>query len=114
MGTIHDSVGIPFYFSPGIIRMATKHFNIRVYGRVQGVFFRASARSHADHLDLKGFAQNENDGSVYIEAEGEEENISKFIEWCHRGPERAEVEKVEVEEGPVMNFTTFDVNRGMY
>ncbi|MBA2422043.1 MAG: acylphosphatase, partial [Chitinophagales bacterium] len=41
-----------------------KHYNIRVYGKVQGVFFRASARRHAEMLGISGFAQNEDDGSV--------------------------------------------------
>ena len=94
--------------------MAVKHFNIRVHGRVQGVFFRASARSHAQALDISGFARNEADRSVYIEAEGEEENLKQFIEWCHRGPERAEVTNVEVEEANVENLSSFEVNRGMH
>ena len=91
-----------------------KTVGITIYGKVQGVFFRASARSHALHLDLTGIAQNESDGSVYMEVEGAEENLALFIEWCHRGPERAEVERVEVTEGTVKNFTEFDVNRGVF
>ena len=94
--------------------MAIKHFNIRVTGRVQGVFFRASARSHAEALEVLGFARNESDGSVYIEAEGEEENLNQFIRWCHRGPDRAEVTKVDAEESALKNFSSFEVNRGMF
>ena len=94
--------------------MAVKHFNIRVCGVVQGVFFRASARSHAQAMDISGFARNEKDGSVYIEAEGEEENLIQFIEWCHRGPERAEVTRVEVEESGFKNLPPFEVNRGIH
>ena len=90
-----------------------KHFNIRVFGKVQGVFFRASARVHAEALSVKGFAQNENDGSVYIEAEGSEESLKMFIEWCYRGSEHAEVTKVEAKESGIKNFTEFKVNRGM-
>jgi len=89
-------------------------YSIRVHGNVQGVFFRASARSHAEALSLNGFAQNESDGSVYMEVEGTEENLKLFVEWCHRGPERAVVEKVEVKEGAVKNFTDFKVNRHMW
>ena len=94
--------------------MRKEHYNIRVFGTVQGVFFRASARHRAGLLDITGFAQNEDDGSVYIEAEGSEENLRLFKEWCHEGPDRAAVEKVEVTEGPVMNYKTFEVNRGMH
>lgn len=94
--------------------MAHKHYNISVRGMVQGVFYRASARTHALALDLTGFAQNRHDGSVYIEAEGEEKSLLRFVEWCHRGPERAEVTAVEVEEGPLNHFSTFEVNRGKF
>ncbi|MBK9731392.1 MAG: acylphosphatase [Chitinophagaceae bacterium] len=90
-----------------------KHYSIRVYGKVQGVFFRASARHRAQLLDISGFTKNERDGSVYIEAEGSEKNLSLFIGWCHEGPERATVTNVEVKEGPVKNFTGFEVKRGM-
>ena len=94
--------------------MSLKHFNIRVYGMVQGVFFRESARTHAHALDINGFARNESDGSVYIEVEGEEENLKQFVEWCHRGPERADVMRVEVEESELENLPPFEVSRGIY
>lgn len=93
--------------------MKTKHYDIRVYGKVQGVFFRASARHRAQLLDLTGFTKNEQDGSVYIEAEGAEQNLSLFIAWCHEGPERAEVTNLEIAEGPLKNFSSFEVKRGL-
>ncbi|HAV11046.1 MAG TPA: acylphosphatase [Candidatus Moranbacteria bacterium] len=71
-----------------------KHLEIKIFGKVQGVFFRSSARQKAGELGLSGFAENLADGSVEIEAEGEEERLKEFLKWCHSGPERAEVEKV--------------------
>lgn len=85
-----------------------KHLNIKIFGLVQGVFFRVSAKEQADKLNLKGFARNESDGTVYIEAEGEKENLDKFIEWCKIGPTLANVEKIEVTKGDLKNFTGFD------
>ncbi len=85
-----------------------RHFNIKVFGQVQGVFFRTSAKEMADALDIKGFARNEPDGTVYIEAEGEEENLKKFLEWCKEGPNFARVERVEVVEGEVKKFLGFE------
>ena len=82
--------------------------------RTKGIFFRASARTHAQALDLNGYARNENDGSVYIEVEGDDQNLKQFIEWCHRGPERAVVAKVEVEESEIENLKSFEVNRGVW
>lgn len=84
-----------------------KHLNIKVYGQVQGVFFRASAKEMADALDIKGFTRNEPDRSVYIEAEGSGENLARFLAWCKRGPDSATVKKVDAKEGEVKNFTGF-------
>ncbi len=88
-----------------------KHFNIRVSGSVQGVFFRASTKTNADHLGIHGFVRNEPDGSVYIEAEGVEEKLTEFISWCKQGPKSAVVEKVDVKEAGAKNFTSFEIRR---
>ncbi len=88
-----------------------KHLNIHVYGRVQGVFYRATAMEIAANLGLKGFVRNEKDESVYIEAEGEEEKLNDFVDWCYIGPMRAKVERVIKEEGTMKNFTNFEVIR---
>ena len=74
---------------------------------MQGVFFRDSARRKAEELGIKGFARNEPDGAVYIEAEGPEEALEKLVNWCWEGPEMAKVDKVEIEEGDSVNFQNF-------
>lgn len=63
-----------------------EHVKIKISGKVQGVFFRASAKEQADALGVVGFAQNQPDGSLYIEAEGEEEALDKFVNWCKKSP----------------------------
>ncbi|HEY0654004.1 MAG TPA: acylphosphatase [Chryseosolibacter sp.] len=88
-----------------------KHLNITVAGRVQGVFFRASTKTSADHLDIKGFVKNQPDGSVYIEAEGEEKDLEKFISWCSQGPKAARVERCNIEEAGLEGFTEFVIQR---
>lgn len=88
-----------------------KHLNIQIYGRVQGVFYRTTAMDTANHLGIKGFARNERDGSVYIEAEGEEEKLKAFIDWCYEGPPRASVDRVIMEEAAMKNFSGFEVTR---
>ncbi|MDP2671930.1 MAG: acylphosphatase [Candidatus Daviesbacteria bacterium] len=85
-----------------------KHFNIKIYGRVQGVFFRVTAREQAHNLSIKGFAKNESDGTVYIEAEGEGKNLKKFLSWCKVGPDGAKVEKIKISEGLFKNFAEFE------
>lgn len=84
-----------------------RHLSIRVTGSVQGVFFRASARAEAERLGIAGYARNQEDGSVLIEAEGESEALDRFVAWCGRGPDLARVEAVEIHEGDPRHFSAF-------
>ncbi len=88
-----------------------KHVSIRVYGKVQGVFFRASTKETADELGINGSVRNEHDGSVSIEAEGDDETLDKFIEWCKKGPRLASVHRCDVMEGEFRGFRGFVVVR---
>ena len=51
------------------------------------------------------------DGSVYIEAEGNEEAINKLIEWCYVGPPRSKVTEVDAVESEVKGYRTFELKR---
>ena len=86
-----------------------KHINIKVTGKVQGVFFRASTKAVADQMGVKGLVKNEKDGSVYIEAEASETILEMFVEWCNEGPEKAKVEAVAVSDGEMKGFNNFEV-----
>ena len=88
-----------------------KHLNITVSGKVQGVYFRAATKAVADQLGIKGFALNKADGTVYIEAEAATWLLESFIEWCHEGPDRATVEKVESMEAEIAGFTDFIIKK---
>ena len=88
-----------------------QHHTIIVTGKVQGVFFRASTREQAIRLHIRGWVKNEADGSVRIEAEGEEAALQQLIEWCQQGPRRAQVAKVTAQPGEVMHYTDFTVRR---
>jgi acylphosphatase len=85
------------------------HYDIRVSGKVHGVFFRASARSEANRLGLQGFVRNEDDGTVYAEAEGPRESLDEFLVWCRQGPPHAMVESVKASTGEVQGFRGFHV-----
>ncbi len=86
-----------------------KHLNIHIYGGVQGVNFRYGAREKALALGVAGFARNEPDGSVYIEAEGKEAALKAFVEWCREGPPFAHVGRVDVQEGERKGYKDFTV-----
>jgi acylphosphatase len=89
-----------------------KRVSILVKGKVQGVFYRASTVTKAKQLGVKGFVCNEPDGSVYIEAEGDEEKLNELIAWCRVGPPRARVDEVIVEGyNDLRNFSGFEVAR---
>lgn len=68
-----------------------------ISGRVQGVFFRASAREEAKRLGISGFARNLPDGRVEIVGEGEKETLEEMASWCHKGPRGAAVAEVQME-----------------
>jgi acylphosphatase len=88
-----------------------KKVTIHISGRVQGVFFRASTKAKAEELGVFGYVQNESDGSVYIEAEGEENVLEDFIAWCKRGPELAQVTNCAVKSEEVRGYRNFIIYR---
>lgn len=88
------------------------HQTILVKGKVQGVFYRASAKQKADSLNIKGFVKNLPNDQVYIEAEGNELALSEFIEWCKIGPKNAVVEKVTTTLVDFVGYDLFDIRRG--
>lgn len=69
-----------------------------VSGRVQGVFYRASARHKAIELEISGFARNLPDGRVEVLMAGRPSAIQAMTEWLHLGPPAARVLNVEVLE----------------
>jgi acylphosphatase len=86
-----------------------KHIDIKITGKVQGVFFRASTKAVADQMGVKGMVKNEKDGTVYIEAEANAVILEMFLDWCKEGPEKAKVEHVAVEDGELKNYRNFEV-----
>jgi len=78
--------------------MSTK--KIIVTGKVQGVFFRKTAKQQADTMGILGSIQNRPDGSVLIYAYGDAEPLQRFIDWCRQGSEGATVTDVIVTDVP--------------
>lgn len=85
------------------------HKNIRISGRVQGVGFRYSARSAAAMCGVKGFVRNLPDGDVYLEVEGESNQLEDFIRWCRQGPPRAKITFIDVYDGEAVGFGGFEI-----
>ncbi len=74
-----------------------KRLILKIHGRVQGVFFRDSVRRRAKKLDLVGSVANQEDGTVQVIAEGQEENLKQLIKWCYNGPILARVDKIDID-----------------
>lgn len=90
--------------------MAQGRAHVLISGYVQGVFFRANTREMADFYKLTGWVRNAQGGGVEAVFEGDEENIKSMIQWCHKGPDGAEVKHVEVKwEKPTGEFRYFQV-----
>ena len=83
-----------------------------IKGKVQGVFYRKSAKKMADVHGIGGWVRNTEDGEVEITASGTEAALKTYIEWCHTGPKRAEVTAVIVTPVAAVVFEKFEVVRG--
>ena len=88
-----------------------KTVSIIVTGKVQGVWYRQSAKEKATELGVTGNVRNQPDGSVAIIATGLAKQLDQFIEWCRQGPPRARVTNVEVTELPLQSFDRFVIER---
>jgi acylphosphatase len=75
-----------------------------VSGRVQGVFYRASARQRAQELGCRGYAHNLPDGRVEVLAVGEPGAVHALVEWLRQGPPAAHVADVECSEVPLADL----------
>ncbi len=90
--------------------MPTKHLLIK--GKVQGVFYRATAKEIAEKLGLTGWVRNTDEGHVEAVISGPAGAVQQFVEWCWQGPRRAAVTAVDAVDFPEESFTGFTVIRG--
>ena len=85
--------------------------SITITGKVQGVYYRQSAKEKALELGLTGQVNNLRDGNVHIMATGTREQLAVFTDWCKNGPPRAVVAGVEIIELPLKQFDHFTILR---
>ena len=79
------------------------------HGRVQGVFFRDSARSKAAELGVTGWISNRSDGAVEAVFEGAPDAVAAMVDWSRQGPRGADVDRVEESEERPEGLTGFKV-----
>ena len=89
--------------------MRELRISIKVFGFVQGVFFRYTTRKIARNLGLTGYVKNLPEGSVYIEAEGPEDKLEELLKFARKGPRNARVSRIEHEFSETQHqFKDFD------
>jgi len=88
--------------------------HLLIKGKVQGVFYRASAKDVAEQLYIKGWIRNTNEGDVESIASGDEEGVKGFFNVSKKGPRRSEVTKFLVTEIKVESFAGFKIIRCFY
>ena len=85
---------------------------LRIEGRVQGVFYRAGAQQQARALGLLGWVRNTSDGAVEAVAEGPRQQVEQFVAWCRQGPVGSRVDDVIAQWSPARaEFSDFEVRR---
>jgi acylphosphatase len=82
-----------------------KRVRIRVYGDVQGVFYRHFAKETAEKIGVNGWIRNDPDGTVFIVAEGDDKKVEQYLEWAKEGSPMAQVEKVDFAEEEYLGDT---------
>ena len=88
-----------------------KTVRLTIKGKVQGVFYRATAKDVADELGIKGWVKNLPDKNVEIRATASEELLQRFIDWCKEGSPKAKVDEVIVEDLSPEEFNAFKIIR---
>ncbi|MCR5454834.1 MAG: acylphosphatase [Bacteroidales bacterium] len=78
-----------------------KAVTIKVNGRLQNVGYRRYARLAAKDYGIVGKFENLDDGSVYIEAQGEEQGLQDFIDYCKKGPAWARIDGIDIQPAEV-------------
>ena len=89
----------------------TRGIHAYISGRVQGVNYRHATLHHAHKYGISGWVQNLPDGRVEVTAFGEDEALTKFIEWLQRGSVMAHVTNVQLEDIPFVPHQEFEIRR---
>ena len=89
--------------------LTEQRFDLMIYGKVQGVGFRYSAMLKAESLGIKGYVQNQRDGSVFVAVQGATTEVEHFVNWCYQRPPAADVSRIEKTSRSIEEFREFIV-----
>jgi acylphosphatase len=86
-----------------------KRIHVVIYGKVQGIYFRAYTQAEGNRLGVKGWVKNRSDGAVEVAVEGESEKVDQMLAWLKVGSPGAQIAKVEVREERPVGETQFNI-----
>jgi len=89
--------------------MAVQRIHVVIFGKVQGIYFRAYAQAEGNRLGVKGWVKNRADGAVEVAVEGESEKVEQMLAWLKQGSPGSQIAKVEVKEERPMGETQFNI-----
>ena len=89
--------------------MAIKRVHAVIYGKVQGIYFRAYAQAEGTKIGVKGWVRNRTDGTVEAVVEGEEAQVEQMVEWLKKGSPGAQILKVETKEERPVGEAQFNI-----
>ena len=79
-------------------------------GKVQGVFYRDSAKKEADKRGVRGWTRNLRDGRVEAVFEGEAPAVEAMVAWCRVGSPLSRPTFVERVDGePEEGSSAFEI-----
>lgn len=81
---------------------------LAIHGKVQGVWYRASAQAEATRLGLRGWVRNRHEGWVEALVIGPQPLIEDFIDWARQGPPKAQVARIEISVADGDNIEGFE------
>lgn len=84
-----------------------QHLTLKVIGHVQGVGYRQYVHTQAEGLGVTGYVQNNEDGTVTIEAEGDTDTLHELIDLCSLGSPKTHIDRIDVEQGGIQHYDTF-------
>ncbi len=88
-----------------------KTIHLLIKGKVQGVFYRATAKKVAEQLGINGWIKNTKEGNVEVIVTGNEERLNEFLNWCKQGPKDAKVTEVVLTTKNPEAFNGFSIVR---
>lgn len=86
-----------------------KHYDITILNESNTPGFRFAVMEKAYRLSITGYVHRKKSGGVFIEAEGEEENLEAFLQWCRKGPLGSVILEVSYTEGDAKGYKSFDI-----